>query len=65
MDQTIYKIRLKEFENKYREVLVDMFKELSGYWKKYPIKYNHKIDMDYTSFVKYCYRVTDIQYNVW
>ena len=58
------KFKIKQFEDKYHRILVDMFKELDQQWKRYPIKYNKKIDMDYTSFVVYFYYVTDKQYDI-
>ena len=63
MDQ-LNKFKIKQFEGKYHRILVDMFKELDHQWKRYQIKYNKKIDMDYTSFVVYCYYVTDKQYDI-
>lgn len=61
---TLYNLRLKEFERKYYKVLVEIFKELSSSWNKYRIKYNKKIELDYTSFVKYCYAITGKQYDM-
>jgi len=63
MDQ-LSKFKLIQFEQKYHYILVDMFKELDNDWKNYRIKYNKKIDMDYTSFVIYCYSVTGKQYEL-
>jgi hypothetical protein len=63
MDQ-LSKFKLIQFEQNYHYILVDMFKELDNDWKNYRIKYNKKIDMDYTSFVKYCYSVTGKQYDL-
>ncbi len=59
MMDTIYKIKLQEFEKKYHNILVDTFKKLNSVWKGYPIRYNKKISLDYTSFVRYCYRISD------
>lgn len=61
---TLYSLQLKEFEKKYKNVLVEVFKELNSNWKKYPIKYNKKKELDYTSFVRYCYDITDKQYDI-
>jgi len=63
MDQ-LDKLKLTQFEEKYHFILVDMFKELDKDWKNYRIKYNKKMNMDYTSFVKYCYYVTGKQYEL-
>jgi hypothetical protein len=63
MDQ-LNKFKIRQFEDRYRRILIDMFKELNQQWKRYPIKHNKKIDMDYTSFVTYCYHVTDKQYDI-
>ena len=63
MDQ-FNKFKIKQYEDKYHRILVDMFKELNQEWKRYPIKYNKKMEMDYTSFVVYCYYVTDRQYDI-
>ncbi len=63
MDQ-LNKFNLVQFEEKYHRILVDMFKELVKEWKNYPIKYNKKMEMNYTSFVKYCYSITSKQYEL-
>jgi len=57
------KFKIKQFEDKYHRILVDMFKDLNQHWESYHIKYNRKMEMDYTSFVMYCYYVTDKQYD--
>ena len=58
MNKIIYNYRLRQFENNHHMVLVNTFKELNTYWENYPIKYNNKYNMDYTSFVRYCFSIT-------
>ena len=63
MDE-LKKFKIRQFEDKYHYILVDMFKKLDKDWKNYKIRYNKKRDMDYSSFVKYCYNVTGRQYDM-
>ncbi len=64
MITTIYKFKVREFEKKYREILLELFKEMSNVWGDYRIRYNKKRDIEYTSFVRYCYNITDKQYDI-
>jgi hypothetical protein len=59
MPLSMYKIKLRVFEKKYHNLLVDMFSTIKHCWATYNTKYNDKIDINYTSFVKYCYSITN------
>lgn len=58
MEHAISHSRLTQFEKEFHNVLVQMFNHTSERWNAYPIKYNTKYNMDYTSFVKYCYSIS-------
>lgn len=51
---------ITQFENEFHTVLVQMFSKMKAQWDSYRIKYNSKYNMDYTSFVRYCYRITTV-----
>jgi hypothetical protein len=51
---------ITQFENEFHTVLVQMFSKMKSQWDSYRIKYNSKYNMDYTSFVRYCYRITTV-----
>ena len=55
----MYKIKLRIFEKKYHNLLVNMFSTIRNQWATYNTNYNDKMDMNYTSFVKYCYSITN------
>ena len=58
MEHAISYSKLTHFEKEFHSVLVQMFTCISERWNAYPIKYNKKYNMDYSSFVKYCYSIT-------
>jgi len=51
---------ITQFENEFHTVLVQMFSKMKSQWDSYRIRYNSKYNMDYTSFVRYCYRITTV-----
>jgi len=51
---------ITQFENEFHTVLVQMFSKMKVKWDSYRIKYNSKYNMDYTSFVRYCYRISTV-----
>jgi len=59
MRSSIYKTQLKNFEKKYHNLLVDMFSTIRNRWDTYNTVYNDKLNINYTSFVKYCYSITN------
>ncbi len=59
MPISMYKIKLSIFEKKYHNLLVNMFSTIRNQWASYNTNYNDKMDMNYTSFVKYCYSITN------
>ena len=61
MNKSMYELKLSFFEKKNHEELVNMFKELDTNWRKYPLKYNKKISINYTNFVKYCFSITEVE----
>lgn len=54
----LYQIRLKEFEKKNHTQLKNIHSELLNRWRNYNIIYNHRLEIDYENFVKYCYSVS-------
>jgi len=53
-----YFIRLQQFEKKYHNLLVNMFKYMRFHWNRHETVYNNKTEMDYNTFVRYCFSIS-------
>jgi hypothetical protein len=53
-----YKIHKKQFEQKYSDLLKDMYEQFNLYWRNYPAAYHVKKPISYDDFVSYCYSIS-------